>query len=64
MQSSQKLTLHVGAGTFQPVRGETIEEHRMHKEHYLIPDRTLKLVAGKRVLAVGTTSLRALESHA
>ncbi len=59
-----KLTLHVGAGTFQPVRGETIEEHRMHKEHYLIPEETLELVAGKRVLAVGTTSLRALESHA
>src|SRR5258705_3471531 len=59
-----KLTLHVGAGTFQPVRGETIEEHRMHKEHYLIPEETLELVADKRVLAVGTTSLRALESHA
>ena len=59
-----RLTLHVGAGTFQPVRGETIEEHRMHTERYLIPEETLKAVSGKRVLAVGTTSLRALETHA
>jgi S-adenosylmethionine:tRNA ribosyltransferase-isomerase len=59
-----RLTLHVGAGTFQPVRGETIEAHRMHKERYHIPGETLELVSGKRVLAVGTTSLRALESHA
>ena len=59
-----RLTLHVGAGTFQPVRGETIEEHRMHTERYLIPEETLRAVSGKRVLAVGTTSLRALETHA
>ncbi len=59
-----KVTLHVGAGTFQPVRGETVEEHRMHKERYFIPEDTLRLTSGKRVLAVGTTSLRALETHA
>ena len=59
-----KLTLHVGAGTFQPVRTETVEEHRMHGEHYSIPEDTLALLPGKRVLAVGTTTLRALETHA
>jgi S-adenosylmethionine:tRNA ribosyltransferase-isomerase len=59
-----RLTLHVGAGTFQPVRGETLEEHRMHKERYSIPVETLQAIAGRRVLAVGTTSLRALETHA
>ncbi|MFY9316810.1 MAG: tRNA preQ1(34) S-adenosylmethionine ribosyltransferase-isomerase QueA [Burkholderiales bacterium] len=59
-----KLTLHVGAGTFQPVRGDTVEEHHMHKERYSIPPETLRQVSGKRVLAVGTTSLRALETHA
>ncbi len=59
-----KVTLHVGAGTFQPVRSENIEEHRMHAERYAIPQETLELISGKRVLAVGTTSLRALESHA
>src|SRR5581483_11005862 len=57
-----KLTLHVGAGTFQPVRGETVEEHRMHSERYSIPASTIEAIAGKRVLAVGTTSLRALET--
>ena len=59
-----KLTLHVGAGTFQPVRTENIEEHRMHAERYFIPESTRAAVAGKRVLAVGTTTLRALETHA
>jgi S-adenosylmethionine:tRNA ribosyltransferase-isomerase len=58
------VTLHVGFGTFQPVRTEEVEAHRMHSERYSIPDSTLKAIAGKRVLAVGTTSLRALESHA
>jgi len=59
-----KITLHVGAGTFQPVRTENIEEHRMHEERYAIPGETLELISARRVLAVGTTSLRALETHA
>jgi S-adenosylmethionine:tRNA ribosyltransferase-isomerase len=58
------VTLHVGAGTFQPVRAERIEEHRMHCEQYEVPRATMDAVAGRRVLAVGTTSLRALESAA
>ena len=64
-----RLTLHVGAGTFQPVRSERLAEHRMHTERYEIPDGTADAVnaarrAGRRVVAVGTTSLRALESAA
>jgi S-adenosylmethionine:tRNA ribosyltransferase-isomerase len=62
--SISRVTLHVGAGTFQPVRSENIEGHRMHEERYDVPQETLKTIAGKRVLAVGTTSLRALETHA
>ena len=57
-----KLTLHVGFGTFQPLRSEVVEEHRMHKERFSIPQATREALLGKRVLAVGTTSLRALES--
>jgi S-adenosylmethionine:tRNA ribosyltransferase-isomerase len=60
----EKITLHVGAGTFQPVRVEEVEQHRMHKERYAIPPDALKRLAQKKVLAVGTTSLRALETHA
>ena len=61
------VTLHVGAGTFQPVRAERIAEHRMHAERYEIPTATAAAVnaaraAGRPVTAVGTTSLRALES--
>ncbi len=61
------VTLHVGAGTFQPVRTENLAEHNMHSEWYSISDETVKVVratqaAGGRVIAVGTTSLRALES--
>lgn len=59
-----RLTLHVGFGTFQPPRSDVVEEHRMHRERYSIPDATFKAISDKRVLAVGTTSLRALESHA
>ena len=64
-----RLTLHVGAGTFQPVRSERLAEHRMHTERYEISDGTADAVnaarrAGRRVVAVGTTSLRALESAA
>jgi S-adenosylmethionine:tRNA ribosyltransferase-isomerase len=63
------LTLHVGAGTFQPVRVRDIDEHRMHAESYDIPPATLQALAAARarggtVVAVGTTSLRALEAHA
>jgi S-adenosylmethionine:tRNA ribosyltransferase-isomerase len=63
------VTLHVGAGTFQPVRAETLAEHVMHTERYAIPAETVAAVAaarqrGGRICAVGTTSLRALESAA
>ena len=63
------VTLHVGAGTFQPVRVDNISEHKMHSECYEIPQATVDAVklaraAGGRVIAVGTTSLRALESAA
>jgi S-adenosylmethionine:tRNA ribosyltransferase-isomerase len=61
------VTLHVGAGTFQPVRAEQIHEHTMHSECYEIPQATVDAItqarlSGGRVVAVGTTSLRALES--
>ena len=63
------VTLHVGAGTFQPVRVEDIAEHHMHSEWYTVPQRTVDSIRlagaeGGRVMAVGTTSLRALESAA
>lgn len=63
------VTLHVGAGTFQPVRVDNIADHQMHAERYTVPARTLALIqktkaAGKRVIAIGTTSVRALESAA
>jgi S-adenosylmethionine:tRNA ribosyltransferase-isomerase len=63
------LTLHVGAGTFQPVRANNLAEHKMHSEYYSIPPATVRAIAGARaagraVIAVGTTSLRALESAA
>jgi S-adenosylmethionine:tRNA ribosyltransferase-isomerase len=61
------VTLHVGAGTFQPVRTEVLAEHAMHSEWYTLPVATVDAVratraAGRDVVAVGTTSLRALES--
>lgn len=61
------VTLHVGAGTFQPVRVDDIAEHRMHSERYTVPQATVDAIAtarqaGGRVTAVGTTALRALES--
>jgi S-adenosylmethionine:tRNA ribosyltransferase-isomerase len=63
------VTLHVGAGTFKPVRAENIEEHVMHSERYTIPQSTVDAIKqakanGGRIIAVGTTSLRALESAA
>ena len=62
--SVQSLTLHVGFGTFQPLRTESVEAHRMHSERYAIPESTAQAIKGRRVLAVGTTTLRALESAA
>ena len=61
------VTLHVGAGTFQPVRHENLADHAMHSEWYSVPEATVQAVqqaraAGRDVVAVGTTSLRALES--
>ena len=63
------VTLHVGAGTFQPVRVDNILEHKMHSEFAIVPDDVVNAVratkaAGKRVIAVGTTSVRSLESSA
>ena len=63
------LTLHVGAGTFQPVRVDDLGEHQMHRERYVIPQETVDAIAatraaGGRVIAVGTTSMRALEAAA
>ncbi|MBI3349610.1 MAG: tRNA preQ1(34) S-adenosylmethionine ribosyltransferase-isomerase QueA [Burkholderiales bacterium] len=67
--STAHVTLHVGAGTFQPVRVETLAEHKMHSEWFEVPQATVDAVAacrarGGRVVAVGTTTLRALESAA
>jgi len=63
------VTLHVGAGTFQPVRVDKISEHKMHSELYSIPEETVALIKatqanGGKVTAIGTTALRALESAA
>ncbi|MCM5570603.1 tRNA preQ1(34) S-adenosylmethionine ribosyltransferase-isomerase QueA [Burkholderiaceae bacterium FT117] len=63
------VTLHVGAGTFQPVRVEDLSQHRMHAERYEVPEATARAIAetraaGGRILAVGTTSLRTLEGVA
>ncbi len=56
------LTLHVGAGTFRPVKEERIEEHHMHTERFMMPEATSRRIAGaRRVIAVGTTSVRVLE---
>jgi S-adenosylmethionine:tRNA ribosyltransferase-isomerase len=63
------VTLHVGAGTFQPVRTDNIAEHKMHSEWFEVPQATVDAIAathaaGGRVVSVGTTTLRALESAA
>ena len=63
------VTLHVGPGTFRPVKAETVEEHVMDSERYEIPERTAEAVAacrarGGRVVAVGSTSVRTLETSA
>jgi len=61
------LTLHVGIGTFLPMRTENVEDHRMHRECYQIPEETARAVSeakssGRPILAVGTTTVRTLES--
>lgn len=63
------VTLHVGLGTFRPVKVDDVTKHKMHSEHYEIPAETAELINqtkanGKRVIAVGTTSCRTLESVA
>lgn len=59
------VTLHVGAGTFQPVKAERVEEHRMHSEWYEVPAQTAeKITKANRVVAIGTTSMRTLETVA
>ncbi|MBR1751379.1 MAG: tRNA preQ1(34) S-adenosylmethionine ribosyltransferase-isomerase QueA [Ruminococcus sp.] len=63
------VTLHVGLGTFRPVKEEMVLDHKMHREHYELPKRTAELINktkqnGGRVIAVGTTSCRTLESVA
>jgi len=64
-----RVTLHVGPGTFLPVRAEDVADHRMHAERYEVPAETAAAVertraSGRRVIAVGTTALRTLESAA
>ena len=61
------VTLHVGLGTFRPVKADDITDHKMHYEHYVLPPETAELInktkaAGGRVFAVGTTGCRTLES--
>lgn len=61
------VTLHVGLGTFRPVKSETIEDHHMHSEHYELSQQTAELInktkeSGHKVFAVGTTSCRTIES--
>jgi S-adenosylmethionine:tRNA ribosyltransferase-isomerase len=64
-----EITLHVGYGTFQPVRVDEVEAHRVEPEHFVIGDRTAEVInraldERRRVIAVGTTTTRALESSA
>ena len=63
------VTLHVGLGTFRPVKAENIEDHKMHSEHYYIPKEAADMIntaksSGKRVICVGTTGCRTIESAA
>jgi len=65
----ERLTLHVGAGTFQPIRSDDLESHRMHEERFQVPPATVAAIEaarsrGGRVIAVGTTVMRALEAAA
>ncbi len=61
------ITLHVGIGTFTPIRTDRVEDHRMHEERYTVPEKTAEAVRhalreGRKITAVGTTAVRALES--
>lgn len=63
------LTLHVGLGTFRPVKAENIQEHKMHSEYYMLSQQTAEAInkaksEGKRIIAVGTTAARVLETAA
>src|SRR5207244_3778697 len=63
------VLLHIGPGTFAPIRSESLEDHRIHEETYAVGEATAEAVraarrAGRRVVAVGTSALRALESAA
>lgn len=63
------VTLHVGLGTFRPVKADNIEDHEMHSEHYFVPEETAELIEsvkkdGGRIISVGTTSCRTLETVA
>lgn len=62
--NSAEITLHVGAGTFRPVKSETVDQHEMHTEHFSVSLQTLEQLANSKgnILAVGTTSVRTLES--
>ena len=67
--ATAEVTLHVGAGTFQPVRTDNLAEHKMHSEWFEVPQATAEAIratraAGGRIVSVGTTTLRALESAA
>jgi S-adenosylmethionine:tRNA ribosyltransferase-isomerase len=60
-----RITLHVGVGTFMPVRTERVEEHAMHAEHYSVPPEAERIVEGaRRIIAAGTTVARTLETWA
>ena len=60
-----RVTLHVGTGTFAPIRAEKLEEHRMHAEHYAVPEEAARMIGdSERVVAAGTTVARTLESWA
>ncbi|NLE33774.1 MAG: S-adenosylmethionine:tRNA ribosyltransferase-isomerase [Bacteroidales bacterium] len=57
-----EVTLHVSAGTFRPVKSELIGDHMMHSEHFFVSKATLKRLRGRKITAVGTTTVRTLES--
>ncbi len=60
----EEITLHVGAGTFRPVKSETIDQHEMHTEHFIVTRKTIEAILNNidNIISVGTTSIRTLES--